>query len=77
MAKAFVLINTDTGTEEEVLRELRRIPNVTEAYVIYGVYDLVAKVEADSVEEVKEVVGGRIRKLEHVRSTLSMMVAEP
>ncbi|MFP3229376.1 MAG: Lrp/AsnC ligand binding domain-containing protein, partial [Nitrososphaeria archaeon] len=50
MAKAFVLINTDTGTEEEVLRELRRIPNVTEAYVIYGVYDLVAKVEADSVE---------------------------
>ncbi|MGC8556066.1 MAG: Lrp/AsnC family transcriptional regulator [Conexivisphaera sp.] len=77
MAKAFILINTDTGTEEDVLKELRKIPNVTEAYTIYGVYDLIAKVEADSLDKVKEVISSRIRRLEHVRSTLSMMVVEP
>ncbi|MFP3283294.1 MAG: Lrp/AsnC ligand binding domain-containing protein [Nitrososphaeria archaeon] len=77
MAKAYVLINTDTGMEEEVLKELRQISNVTEAYTIYGVYDLIAKVEADSLDKVKDVVSSRIRRLEHVRSTLSMMVVEP
>jgi DNA-binding Lrp family transcriptional regulator len=77
LAKAFILINTDTGTEEEVLSELKKIPGVTEAYTIYGVYDLIAKVEADTLDKVKEIVSSRIRRLEHVRSTLSMMVVEP
>ena len=77
LAKAYVLINTDTGMEEEVLKELRQIQNVTEAYTIYGVYDLIAKVEADSLDKVKDIVSSRIRRLEHVRSTLSMMVVEP
>jgi len=77
LAKAYVLINTDTGMEEEVLKELRQIQNVTEAYTIYGVYDLIAKVEADSLDKVKDIVSSRIRRMEHVRSTLSMMVVEP
>jgi DNA-binding Lrp family transcriptional regulator len=77
LAKAFILINTDTGAEEEVLSELKKIPGVTEAYTIYGVYDLIAKVEADTLDKVKEIVSSRIRRLEHVRSTLSMMVVEP
>ena len=77
LAKAFILINTDTGTEDQVLSELKKIPGVTEAYTIYGVYDLIAKVEADTLDKVKEIVSSRIRRLEHVRSTLSMMVVEP
>ncbi|MGC8555633.1 MAG: Lrp/AsnC family transcriptional regulator [Conexivisphaera sp.] len=77
MAKAYVLVNTEMGKEEDVLRALKQIPYVTEAYIIYGVYDLIAKVESDSLEKVKETVSARIRRLEGVRSTLSMIVVEP
>ena len=76
MAKAYVLINTEMGKEDEVLRELKQIPNVVEAYIIYGVYDVIAKVEADSLEKVKDIISSRVRRLEYVRSTLSMIVIE-
>ena len=74
MPMAFVLINTEIGAEEEVMNELRKIPNVKEAYVVYGVYDIVAKVEADSMDKLKEIVSWRVRRLDKVRSTLTMLV---
>ena len=76
MPKAFVLINADLGSEEELVAELRKITNVTEVYVVYGVYDLIAKVEADTMEKVKETITWHIRRLEKVRSTLTMIVVE-
>ncbi|MEM1948739.1 MAG: Lrp/AsnC ligand binding domain-containing protein [Candidatus Caldarchaeum sp.] len=74
MPSAFVLINTEIGAEEEVVNELKKISYIKEAYVVYGVYDIVAKVEADSMEKLKEVVSWSIRRLEKVRSTLTMLV---
>lgn len=76
MPKAFVLINADLGAEEELVSELRKITNVTEVYVVYGVYDLIAKVEADTMDKVKETITWHIRRLEKVRSTLTMIVVE-
>lgn len=76
MPKAFVLINADLGTEEDLVRELKKIPNVTEVHVVYGVYDIIAKVEADTMEKVKETITWHIRRLEKVRSTLTMIVVE-
>lgn len=76
MPKAFVLINADLGAEEELVSELKKITNVTEVYVVYGVYDLIAKVEADTMEKVKETITWHIRRLEKVRSTLTMIVVE-
>lgn len=76
MAKAFVLINADLGAEDELVNELKKIPNVKEVYVVYGVYDLIAKVESDSMEKVKETITWHIRRLEKVRSTLTMIVVE-
>ena len=76
MPKAFVLINADLGTEEDLVKELKKIPNVTEVYVVYGVYDIIAKVEADTMEKVKETITWHIRRLEKVRSTLTMIVVE-
>ena len=70
------MINTEMGKEDEVLGELKQIPNVVEAYIIYGVYDVIAKVEADSLEKVKDIISSRVRRLEYVRSTLSMIVIE-
>jgi DNA-binding Lrp family transcriptional regulator len=76
MAKAFVLINTEAGMEQEVVNQLKAMKNVKEAYTVYGVYDAVAFVEADKMEDLKNVVSFDIRKLNGVRSTVTMMVAE-
>jgi DNA-binding Lrp family transcriptional regulator len=76
MPMAFVLVNADLGAEEELVKELRKIEHVTEVYVVYGVYDIVAKVQADSMEKVKETITWKIRRLDKVRSTLTMIVVE-
>jgi len=54
------LINTEIGCEEEILKELKKIPNVKEAYAVYGVYDIVARVEGNTMDELKEVISWRI-----------------
>jgi len=71
-----VLINADLGAEDELVSELKKIPNVKEVYVVYGVYDLIAKVESEDMEKVKETITWHIRRLEKVRSTLTMIVVE-
>jgi DNA-binding Lrp family transcriptional regulator len=73
---AFVLINAEIGSEDEVLKEMKSVPYVKEAYVVYGVYDIVAKVEAESMDKLKEIVTWKIRRLPNVRSTLTMIVVE-
>jgi len=74
MPSSYVLINTETGFEDEVLKELKKMPNIKEAYVVYGVYDIVAKLEAEDLNKLKELVTLGIRRLEKVRSTLTMIV---
>jgi DNA-binding Lrp family transcriptional regulator len=76
MATAYVLVNADVGKENDVLKELRNVPSVKEAYFVYGVYDIVAKVETSDIRELKEVVVTKVRRLEYVRSTLTMIVME-
>ena len=76
MASAFVLINTEIGAESEVLEQLRKIDAVEESYVVYGVYDVVAKVSADTMEKLKEIVTWNVRRLDKVRSTLTMILIE-
>jgi DNA-binding Lrp family transcriptional regulator len=73
MTLAFVLITTDLGREKNVVKELRRIAGVSEAYISYGVYDVVVKVEAETQERVKDILFSRIRKLDDVRSTLTLV----
>lgn len=74
MPRAFVLINTMIGTMEDVLNELSQISSVSEAYMLYGVYDLVAVVETESMTKLREVVTGRIRQLDNVQSTQTLLV---
>jgi len=74
MHLAFVLINAEIGAEDEVIIALNKITNVVEAHVVYGAYDIVAKVEAESMNRLKEIVTWKIRRLDRVRSTLTMIV---
>ncbi|MFW6117823.1 MAG: Lrp/AsnC family transcriptional regulator [Thermoproteota archaeon] len=76
MPTAFVLINTEIGSEAEVLEDLKEVEGVNEAYTVYGVYDIIARVRADTMDNLKEIVTWRIRRLDKVRSTLTMIVVE-
>ena len=75
-ARAFVLINTEIGSENEVLKALKKVGDVKEAYGVYGVYDVIAMVQAETMEKLKETVTWQIRRLDKVRSTLTMIVTE-
>lgn len=76
MPRAFVLLNVDLGSEDEVLQEIKTIDGVLEAHRVYGVYDTVVVVEMDSTEKLKEVVTWKIRRLSKVRSTLTMIAVK-
>ena len=71
-----MLINTDAGAEDEVFEKLKELSQVTEAYVVYGVYDIVIRVETENMEKLRDFVTNSIRKLPKVRSTLTMIVME-
>ena len=76
MVRAFVCINVDIGTDIEVLKELKQIKGIKEAYTLYGVYDLIAMIEADVMTDLKDLVHQQIRKIDKVRSTLTMIVQD-
>ncbi len=76
MALCYVLINVELGFEDKVLKNVSDIPNVKECYRVYGVYDIIAKVEAESLDELKQSATSKIRRLEGVRSTLTTIVIE-
>jgi DNA-binding Lrp family transcriptional regulator len=73
---SFVLINVEPGSEEAVLAEVRKIPNVKECHRVYGIYDMIAKVEANTLDLLKEIVTWKIRRLSGVRSTVTTVVIE-
>ncbi len=76
MPMAFVLINTEMGSENEILDSLLKIVNVKMAYVVYGVYDVIALVEAETMDQLKDIITWKIRRLSKVRSTLTTMVVQ-
>jgi DNA-binding Lrp family transcriptional regulator len=71
--KAYVLINTELGRESEVTEALRGVKEITAIYSLYGVYDVIVEVEAETMDEVKEVVFNHIRRLGHVRNTMTLI----
>jgi len=76
MPAAFVLLNTEVGFETDVLEKLKKVEGVDEASAVYGVYDIVARVKADTMDRLKEIMSFRIRRLNNVRSTLTMIIVE-
>ena len=75
MPTAFVLINVEAGSEDEVIKELKAIDNVKNVYFVYGVYDIVAKIEAKTQQELKQTITWKVRRLERIRSTQTLMVS--
>ena len=76
MPMAYVLITTETGAMESVRESLKKIDYVKETYMVYGVYDIIATVKAETMDKLKEIVTRNLRSLDRVRSTLTMIVVE-
>ena len=76
MAVAFVLINCELGSEELVISELKSIEGVKEVHGTFGAYDVLAKVELEQVEKLRETITWKIRKIPKIRSTLTLMGIE-
>ena len=76
MAIAFILVNVDAGKEKEIIQELRAIGNVRGVYFVYGVYDIVVKIETQSQKQLKDIITWKIRQLEGIRSTQTLMVMD-
>lgn len=75
MSSACVLITTEIGSEEEVRKNLQKIRGVKEAHVVYGVYDVVARVEAEKMDKLKTILTGEIRRVEGIRSTIDRLAS--
>jgi len=76
MQRALVLFNIESGTESQVLKAVKKIEGVEEAYISYGVYDLAVKVRADSMDNLKDVISNKLRQISQVRSTISLLLIE-
>jgi len=76
MVQAYILLNVEPGAESKVLQQLRCLNLVTEAYVSYGVYDLVVRLKADTMDQLKDAVSRKIRTTDQVRSTVTLIIIE-
>ncbi|MGQ9781356.1 MAG: Lrp/AsnC ligand binding domain-containing protein [Nitrososphaeria archaeon] len=76
MPQAIVLINVEIGSEADVLKALKKIEGVEQAFAVYGIYDVVANVKADALDKLNDIVTKQIRKIENIKSTTTMIVID-
>ena len=76
MQTAYVLINCELGKEETILDSLKHMESVKEVHGTFGAYDIIAKIENSDRDKLRETITWNIRKLQHVRSILTLMGIE-
>ena len=76
MSQAFVLINCELGSEEHIIEELKTLSDVKNVQGTFGAYDIIAEVSSESVEQIRETITWKIRKIGKIRSTLTLTKVE-
>ena len=76
MSEAYILINCEIGSEDEVITALKNIDSIKEVHGTFGAYDILAKIESPQVEDLRETITWKIRKIDKIRSTLTLMGIE-
>ena len=74
MLTAFLLVNTEIGSESRVLEKLKTIDNVKEAYLVYGVYDILVKITVQSMGELKEIITSPLLRSNEIQSSTTMII---
>ncbi len=73
MVSAYVLINCDIGSQEDVISHLKTIDGVIEVHGTFGAYDIIAEIESDNKKTLRDTLTWKIRKIERISSTLTLM----
>ena len=73
MVKAFVLINCELGSENQIISDLRDIECVHGVYGTFGAFDIVADVESDNFEKLRQLIISKIRKINNIRKSMTLM----
>jgi len=76
MATAYILINCELGSEESIIQKLKNLDDVIEVHGTFGAYDILAKIESPTVDVLRETITWKIRKIDQIRSTLTLMGIE-
>ena len=76
MISAVVLVNTDLDSQDKVIKNLKLVDGVEEAHALYGVYDLLIKIKANSIDKLKEITKFRIKPIAGVNSSLTLMIVQ-
>ena len=76
MATAYILLNCELGSEESIIQQLKNLDGVSEVRGTFGAYDILTKIESSTVETLREIITWKIRKIAHIRSTLTLMGIE-
>jgi len=73
-SQAYVVIHCDRGKEYEVLKNICHIPEVKEADVVFGYYDVICKLESPGNKQIEQVITKAIRALPHIRSSMTLNI---
>ena len=76
MEQAYMLISCEIGEEHSLYSQLKEIPEIKDCIITYGSYDLVAKFETDTAEDMTRIISSKIRKLDKIRSTITLRVTD-
>ena len=76
MQRGFILLNCDLGSEEYILEELKQMQDITNAYLTFGAYDVIAEIQAERQDGFEKVIAS-VRKLSRVVSTMTLNVIVP
>ncbi len=77
MISAVLLLNTGSeSSQDEILESLKLVEGVEEAHALYGVYDLMIKIKALTLDQLKQIIKLNIRQVAGVTSSLTLMIAD-
>jgi len=73
MPIAYVLLNCTLGTEEEVIQKLQEVESIKEVQGTYGTFDILTKIETSTVEALRDIITKKIRNVDNIKGTLTLM----
>jgi DNA-binding Lrp family transcriptional regulator len=75
MTSAFLFINAELLFIEDVINKLKEVPEIVDIYKVQGIYDIIARVNSDTEEKLKELVSERIRRIDKITGTVTVIIA--
>lgn len=76
MPSAFLFINAEILFAEDVINKLKEVPEIVDVYKVQGIYDIIARVNSDTEEKLKELVSERIRRIDGITGTVTVIIAK-